>query len=85
MCSTDGWVDAHAAHAFAVSGNQGRSKDILDSLCALAATLQNPAFLSREWLLMPSFREQVAISHPDIIQATSENTYGAGDERIRAE
>ncbi|MCA1800111.1 MAG: hypothetical protein LC650_02310 [Actinobacteria bacterium] len=70
LLQEQGWVDAHAAHALAVSGHRERSEDVLDSLYALSATLQNSAFLSREWLLMPEFRAEVEVSHPDIAQAT---------------
>lgn len=71
LLQEQGWVDAHAAHALAVSGHQERARDVLDSLCALAATLQNSAFLSREWLLMPEFRAEVEVSHPEIARAMS--------------
>lgn len=71
LLQEQGWVDVHAAHALAVLGHRERSKNVLDSLCALAATLQNSAFLSREWLLMPEFRAEVERSHPDIAHATS--------------
>ena len=71
LLQEQGWVDAHAAHALAASGHRERSRDVLDSLCALAATLQNSAFLSREWLLMPEFRAEVETSHPDIARPMS--------------
>jgi len=74
LLQEQGWVDAHAAHALAVSGHRERAKDVLDSLCALGATLQNSAFLSREWLLMPNFRAEVEITHPEIVRSVPTGT-----------
>lgn len=85
LLQEQGWVDAHAAHAFSVSGNHDRAKDILESLCALAATLQNPAFLSREWLLMPDYRAQVATSHPQLTPTGPKSTYAPDHERTQSE
>jgi tetratricopeptide (TPR) repeat protein len=68
LLQEQGWVDSHAACALAASGHTDRAHRVLDSLAALAVTLQNPAFLAREWLLMPEFREHVSASHPTIAQ-----------------
>lgn len=67
LLQEQGWVDAHGACFLQEDGNAARSREVLDSLVALAATLQNPAFLLREWTLMPEFRDRVAESHPAIV------------------
>lgn len=64
LLQEQGWVDAHAAYYLWHSGAKGRANEVLDSLMALAATLQNPAFLSREWTLMREYAERVAETHP---------------------
>lgn len=82
LLQEQGWVDVHAAHALAVSGHRERSNNVLDSLCALAATLQNSAFLSREWLLMPEFMAEVEISHPEIAPAKSSKAHEPVQSRL---
>ena len=66
LLQEQGWVDAHAAYHLWKCDATNRSNEVLDSLVALAATLQNPAFLSREWMLMREFAEHVSASHPSI-------------------
>lgn len=66
LLQEQGWVDAHAAHCLNDVGETEKAQAILDSLVALAATLQNAAFLAREWYLMASFRDTVRMSHPTI-------------------
>lgn len=66
LLQEQGWVDAHAAHALTQSGHSAKAHTVLDSLSALAVTLQNPAFLGREWFLMPEFHATVRRSHPAI-------------------
>jgi tetratricopeptide (TPR) repeat protein len=67
LLQEQGWVDAHAAHYLWRAGNLDRAFEVLGSLSALAVTLQNPAFLSREWTLMPEFADAVASDFPSIV------------------
>ena len=64
LLQEQGWVNAHRAHALYLTGDEARSSEILDSLAALAVTLQNPAFLIREWQLMQDFGRHVQTTHP---------------------
>lgn len=60
-----GWVKLHCAETL-WRLNSDEFLVELDSLKALAVTLQNPAFLGREWLLIPDFEEIAWKTHPDI-------------------
>mgnify|MGYP006285201811 FL=1 len=71
LLQEQGWVDAHAAHYLWKADNLDRAFEVLASLTALAATLQNPAFLLREWTLMPDFAEAVAAEFPSIVTRTT--------------
>ena len=66
LLQEQGWVDAHRAHALFMAGADDQCLTILDSLSALAITLQNAAFLIREWQLMADFSNHVSKSHPAI-------------------
>lgn len=66
LLQEQGWVNAHIAHALHVTGDAEGSCSTLDSLTALAVTLQNPAFLIREWQLMPDFSIDVGRTHPTL-------------------
>jgi tetratricopeptide (TPR) repeat protein len=76
LLQEQGWVDAHAAHYLWKAGNEDRAVEVLGSLSALAVTLQNPAFLLREWTLMPRFAEAIASEFPSIVTHTSRPTVG---------
>ena len=67
LLQEQGWVDSHAACSLAAAGHPEKADRVLESLTALSVTLQNPAFLAREWLLMPEFREHAAEFHPAIV------------------
>ena len=71
LLQEQGWVEAHAAHALHLCGRAAQGSEVLDSLVALSATLQNPAFLTREWWLMPDFWRIAAESHPRIAASRS--------------
>lgn len=66
LLQEQGWVDLHVANALHHTGQIERSVEVLDSLSALAITLQNPAFLIREWRLAQEYLPVVADSHPAI-------------------
>jgi tetratricopeptide (TPR) repeat protein len=79
LLQEQGWVDAHAAHYLWRSGNLERAYEVLSSLSALAVTLQNPAFLLREWSLMPDFASDVASDFPTIATRQSVSSQKPGE------
>lgn len=71
LLQEQGWVHVHRAHALREAGDDAACSRALDSLVVLTSSLQNPAFLAREWGLMPEFLSYASRTHPSI---------GLGDE-----
>jgi tetratricopeptide (TPR) repeat protein len=60
-----GSVNLHLA-AIIVEDWPAKAGQLLDDLRVLSVTLQNSAFLAREWALLPSFRRFAGRSHPSL-------------------
>lgn len=69
LLQEQGWVNLHMASVLHQAGKVEQSSEVLDSLSALAVTLQNPSFLIREWRLLPQFVSVASTTHPVIAQA----------------
>lgn len=65
LMQEQGWVRLHLAELYRQQ-NDARYLVELDALQALSETLQNRAFLAREWTLLPELREVAAKTHPKI-------------------
>lgn len=70
LLQEQGWVDLHLASLLHKTGKTGEAFAVLDSLTALAITLQNPSFLIREWQLLPDFRDIATVHHPSIVSSS---------------
>jgi tetratricopeptide (TPR) repeat protein len=60
-----GSVNLHLA-AISGSGSPMKAGQLLDELRVLSVTLQNSAFLAREWALLPQFRRHASKTHPSL-------------------
>lgn len=78
LLQEQGWVDGHRAKYLHESGSVDQSQRVLESLRALASTLQNPAYLAREWHLMPEFVHIVHAYEPSITSAVFRTPEEAG-------
>jgi tetratricopeptide (TPR) repeat protein len=65
LLQEQGWVRLHLAELYRQQNDPRYIKE-LDALQALSETLQNRAFLAREWTLLPELREVAAKTHPKI-------------------
>ena len=78
-----GWVRLHLAEMYRRSNNDDYINE-LNELQTLSATLQNKAFLAREWTLLPELRELALKSHPDIAgkAPTVLEVYSMGEPKL---
>lgn len=78
-----GWVKLHLAEIYRQLGDERYLKE-LDELQSLGASLQNTAFLAREWTLVPKLRELALKSHPKLAGKSTEvlEVYTMGEERL---
>jgi len=78
-----GWVRLHAADIKRRLNDDSYKKD-LDRLQALAVSLQNSAFLAREWALLPELQTRTFHSHPKIAGKSPDllEIYSLGEERL---
>lgn len=78
-----GWVRLHLADIKRRLGDDSYKKD-LDRLQALAVSLQNSAFLAREWALLPELQTLALSSHPKIAGKSPDllEIYSLGEERL---
>lgn len=65
LLQEQGWVRLHVAEIYRKLGDDRFTAE-LDALQALSVTLQNGAFLAREWTLVPELRRIASKSHPKI-------------------
>jgi hypothetical protein len=57
---------------------------VLDDLQSLCVTLQNHAFLAKEWLLLPDLRREAKRTHPELLGEQSDilEIHSLGDESL---
>ncbi len=82
LLQEQGWVHLHIAELKRQQGVDF-SKE-LDQLQALSVTLQNRAFLAREWTLLPELREVARRTHPKIAGEPPKvlEVYTLGQEKL---
>lgn len=61
------YVKLHRAGLELAAGREERAKELLDELVGLTVTLQNRAFLAREWTTQPSLRNLARRTHPSLL------------------
>jgi hypothetical protein len=66
LLQEQGFVKLHTA-ALLHRQNNPRYLMVLDDLQGLCVTLQNQAFLAKEWLLLPEFRRAIKRSHANLL------------------
>jgi tetratricopeptide (TPR) repeat protein len=71
LLQEQGFVKLHMA-ALLHQQKNGRYTAVLDDLQGLCVTLQNHAFLAKEWHLLPEFRRAVKRTHPQLIGETGD-------------
>lgn len=83
LVQEQGWVQLHIADLYRQLGDE-RCLSELDALQQLAVTLQNNAFLAREWTLAPKLRECALKTHPKIAGKSPDvlEVYSMGEEKL---
>jgi tetratricopeptide (TPR) repeat protein len=71
LLQEQGYVKLHKAALLHRQGSP-RFLAVLDELQSLCVTLQNHAFLAKEWLLLPEFRRAIRRTHPQLLGDASE-------------
>ena len=83
LLQEQGFVKLHTA-AILVKVDPKRCKAVLDELQSLCVTLQNHAFLAKEWLLLPELRREAKRTHPELLGEQSDilEVHSLGDEAL---
>ena len=83
LLQEQGFVKLHTA-AILVKLDPKRCKAVLDELQSLCVTLQNHAFLAKEWLLLPELRREAKRTHPELLGEQSDilEIHSLGDESL---
>ena len=71
LLQEQGYVKLHTA-GLLLKLDSRRSKPVLDELQSLCVTLQNHAFLAKEWALLPELRRQAKRTHPELLGELSD-------------
>ena len=84
LLQEQGFVKLHKA-ALLHRQKSPRYLTVLDDLQSLCVTLQNQAFLSKEWLLLPDFRRAIKRSHSNLLGEDNDilELRTLGDEHLR--
>jgi tetratricopeptide (TPR) repeat protein len=83
LLKEQGFVKLHKAALLHRQGSQ-RYLAVLDDLQSLCVTLQNQAFLAKEWLLLPELRRAIRRSHSNLLGEDNDilEVRTLGDERL---
>ena len=71
LLQEQGYVKLHTA-ALLLKLDSRRSGAVLDELQSLCVTLQNHAFLAKEWALLPELRREAKRTHPELLGELSD-------------
>ena len=83
LLQEQGFVKLHTA-ALLLKLDPKRCNTVLDELQSLCVTLQNHAFLAKEWLLLPDLRREAKRTHPELLGEQSDilEVHSLGDESL---
>jgi tetratricopeptide (TPR) repeat protein len=83
LAQEQGWVQLFMAEMYRQEGDDRYLRE-LDALQQIAVTLQNNAFLAREWTLVPKLRDAALKTHPKIAGKSPDllEIYSMGEEKL---